>query len=110
MHSGQDNDDPPALPTPPAQLLNMLRALGVDFHIYEHEPIFTVADGEHLKADMPGVHCRNLYLREQEKEERHLPTIHSGLSGIPGIGDSQHQRTARMSAHTLGKSQCIPPP
>ena len=68
MHSGQDNDDLPALPTPPAQLLSMLRALGVDFHIYEHEPIFTVADGEHLKAGMPGVHCRNLYLRDKKKK------------------------------------------
>jgi Ala-tRNA(Pro) deacylase len=26
-----------------------------------------VAEGEHLKANIPGVHCRNLYMRDKKK-------------------------------------------
>lgn len=55
------------LPTTPQDILDILDDLGISYKLYEHEPIFTVAEGEHLKAGMPGVHCRNLYMRDNKK-------------------------------------------
>jgi Ala-tRNA(Pro) deacylase len=55
------------MPTQPQQLLDVLSQLGVDYQLYKHEAIFTVAEGEHLKANIPGVHCRNLFLRDKKK-------------------------------------------
>ncbi len=56
------------LPIDADTVLKRLDKLGIEYHLYEHEPIFTVAEGEHLKADMPGIHCRNLYMRDKKKD------------------------------------------
>lgn len=48
-------------------LLETLESIDIHVKLYEHSPIFTVAEGEHLKADMPGVHVRNLFLRDKKK-------------------------------------------
>lgn len=61
-------DDLEPLPTSPQQLMAKLNELGIEYTLYEHEPIFTVADGEHLKKDIPGAHCRNLFLRDKKKK------------------------------------------
>ena len=55
------------LPTGPVALLGMLKGLGIDFKIYNHPPIFTVAEGAHLKESIPGTHCRNLFLCDKKK-------------------------------------------
>ncbi len=58
---------PPELPTSPEQLFEVLRNLKIEYRLYHHEPIFTVAEGEHLKENIPGLHCRNLFLRDKKK-------------------------------------------
>src|SRR5436190_19340607 len=55
------------LPTTPAQLLEKLDALEIAYKIYHHAPIFTVEEGAHLKERIPGLHCRNLFLRDKKK-------------------------------------------
>ncbi len=45
-----------ALPFSRKQLLELVDARGYSYDIFEHEPMFTVEDGEHMKADIPGVH------------------------------------------------------
>ena len=49
------------LPLKPDELLETLEKQGIDFRLHRHEPIFTVAEGEHLKESIPGTHCRNLF-------------------------------------------------
>ena len=61
-------DTLPALPVTAQDLLGILQSLDIEVKLYEHAPIFTVAEGEHLKTDMPGVHVRNLYLRDKKKK------------------------------------------
>ncbi|MFP4314110.1 MAG: prolyl-tRNA synthetase associated domain-containing protein [Alphaproteobacteria bacterium] len=69
MSQSQPNSHKPAedLPTTPEILLEYLDSLDIDYQIFDHEPIFTVEEGEHLKKNIPGVHCRNLYLRDKQK-------------------------------------------
>ena len=55
------------LPTSKEALIETLNELSIAHQLYEHEPIFTVEEGEHLKKDIPGVHCRNLFLRDKKK-------------------------------------------
>ena len=57
----------PPLPTTPERLLEVLDSLGIAYKIYNHPPIFTVQEGEHLKASIPGTHCRNLFLADKKK-------------------------------------------
>lgn len=55
------------LPTSPEKLLEYLSGLGIDYGLFDHDPIFTVDEGRHLKKEIPGVHCRNLYMRDKQK-------------------------------------------
>jgi len=55
------------LPTRPEALLARLRDLGIEFTLYHHQAVFTVAESETLDAEIPGTHCRNLFLRDKKK-------------------------------------------
>lgn len=55
------------LPVTPTRLLEVLDRLDISYKIYNHQPIFTVQEGEHLKASIPGTHCRNLFLADKKK-------------------------------------------
>lgn len=55
------------LPTSKDDLLRNLDEQEITYKLYEHEPIFTVEQGEPLKKSIPGVHCRNLFLRDKKK-------------------------------------------
>tara|TARA_R110002095_G_scaffold81749_1_gene71092 strand:+ start:1074 stop:1595 length:522 start_codon:yes stop_codon:yes gene_type:complete len=56
------------LPTTKDQFIAVLGTLGLSYELYEHEPIFTVEQGVHLKESIPGTHCRNLFLRDKKKK------------------------------------------
>ncbi len=55
------------MPTSPDALMDYLRALGVEFTLHHHVPVFTVAESQSVDADIPGTHCRNLFLRDKKK-------------------------------------------
>ncbi len=56
------------LPTTPDMLFEKLQSLDIAYELHHHDPIFTVEEGEPLKKDIPGVHCRNLFLRDKKKK------------------------------------------
>ncbi|WP_430431254.1 prolyl-tRNA synthetase associated domain-containing protein [Oceanicaulis sp.] len=59
----------PPLPVRPATrhaLFEYLDALGIRHETHEHAPIFTVDEGEALKAQMPGGHTKNLFLKDKK--------------------------------------------
>ncbi len=57
----------PPLPTTADELLALFTDLDIAVALHEHEPVFTVAESDHLKKSIPGQHCRNLFLRDQKK-------------------------------------------
>ena len=44
-----------------------LQALGIEHTLYHHAPVFTVAESEHLTSTIPGLHCRNLFVRDKQE-------------------------------------------
>lgn len=60
--------NPSDLPTTPEELLAHLNELDISYTLHEHEAVFTVAESEKLDATIPGVHCRNLFLRDKKKK------------------------------------------
>ncbi len=60
--------EPKELPTTKEQLIEILDNLGIEYQLFDHEPIFTVEQGEPLKKTIPGMHCRNLFLRDKKKK------------------------------------------
>ena len=56
----------PDLPTSAAQLLARLNDLGIPAVTHHHPPVFTVEESQALRGTLPGVHCKNLLLRDRK--------------------------------------------
>jgi Ala-tRNA(Pro) deacylase len=60
----------PAVPlTPPLtpdQLFARLDALGIAHRTYSHPPVFTVAEAVALRGQLPGGHCKSLFLKDKK--------------------------------------------
>jgi Ala-tRNA(Pro) deacylase len=46
------------------KLLSLLEEHNISYTLYEHDPIFTSQEGEHLKKCVPGLHNKNLFLQD----------------------------------------------
>ncbi len=57
------------IPVTPEMLFGILDNMGIKYDLYNHDPIFTVEEGAHLKAEIPGVHCRNLFVRDKKENK-----------------------------------------
>ena len=61
------SDYPYALPTSPESLYKLLKDLKIEFHVFEHPPLFTVNDSKKYRENMRGFHIKNLFLRDKKK-------------------------------------------
>lgn len=68
-----DSADVTSPPATPDALFNVLKSLDIPYALHHHPPFFTVAEGEKFKESIPGLHCRNLFLRDK-KERMYLVT------------------------------------
>ncbi|HVI50873.1 MAG TPA: prolyl-tRNA synthetase associated domain-containing protein [Candidatus Sulfotelmatobacter sp.] len=51
-------------PFTPEQLLERLRGLGISCATTRHPPAFTVEQGNEVWGGIPGIHCKNLFLKD----------------------------------------------
>ena len=54
------------MPATRADLFALLDSLAIPHATTEHRPIFTVAEGEDIKARLPGLHTKNLFLKSRK--------------------------------------------
>ncbi len=66
MEKAQADQDLPEIPTTPDQLLQVFDKIGVNYTLHHHDRAFTVAESQHLKDDIPGLHCRNLFVKDKK--------------------------------------------
>ncbi len=70
----------PSAPLTPNQLFARLDALGIAQRTHAHPPVFTVAEAVALRGQLPGGHCKSLFLKDRRSglwllvalEERHI--------------------------------------
>lgn len=51
----------------PEELFARLAALGIETTTHEHPPLFTVEESKALRGDLPGGHCKSLFLRDKKR-------------------------------------------
>ena len=56
------------------QLLAYLTQQGFDYQLYEHPAVFTVEESRQHTHQIPGVHCKNLFLKDK-KDRLWLATV-----------------------------------
>ncbi|MDP6572822.1 MAG: YbaK/EbsC family protein, partial [Rhodospirillales bacterium] len=50
----------------PEDLLARLDALGLETTTHRHAAVFTVAESKALRGEMPGGHCKSLFLKDKK--------------------------------------------
>ena len=68
MNAQPQPQDLDTLPTQPQDLLDLLQSIDIEYELHEHEAVFTVEESSKINAEIPGTHCRNLYLRDKKKK------------------------------------------
>ena len=53
-------------PLTPEDLFARLDALGIAHQTYTHPPVFTVAEAVALRGQLPGGHCKSLFLKDKK--------------------------------------------
>jgi Ala-tRNA(Pro) deacylase len=53
------------MPLGKEELLRFLQELGIDYTLYEHEAVFTAEEALEVCGHIPGVHCKNLFLKDK---------------------------------------------
>jgi Ala-tRNA(Pro) deacylase len=48
------------------ELFERLAALGIETGTVEHPPLFTVEESRALRGEIPGGHCKNLFLKDRK--------------------------------------------
>lgn len=62
------------MPKTPAELFAFLEELGIEVATVSHPPLFTVADSQALRGEIPGGHTKNLFLKDK-KDNFFLVTV-----------------------------------
>jgi Ala-tRNA(Pro) deacylase len=62
------------MPKTPEELFAFLDRLGIAVTTREHAPLFTVADSQGLRGEIPGAHTKNLFVKDK-KDRYFLLTV-----------------------------------
>lgn len=54
------------MPKTAAELFAFLKELGIEVSTVSHPPLFTVADSQALRGEIPGGHTKNLFLKDKK--------------------------------------------
>jgi Ala-tRNA(Pro) deacylase len=54
------------MPATPEDLFARLAELGVETTTRRHAPVFTVAESKALRGELPGGHCKSLFLKDKK--------------------------------------------
>ena len=53
-------------PLTEAELFSMLEQLEIPFALHRHPPCFTVEESRECRSDLPGVHVKNMFLKDKK--------------------------------------------
>jgi Ala-tRNA(Pro) deacylase len=70
----------------PDDLFQRLNHLGIDYARHDHPPLFTVEDSKALRGDLPGGHCKNLFLRDKKSEMWLIVTLEDRRIDMKALG------------------------
>lgn len=98
------DNDTVSTPATPDELLARLAALGLDVTTHHHAAVFTVEEAQARRGNLPGAHCKCLFLRDKKGaqflvvclDDRRLDL--KALAAIIGAGRLSFGSPARLLA------------
>ncbi len=91
------------MPLTPQELHEYLRNLAISVTTVEHPPLYTVADSQKLRGEIPGGHTKNLFLKDK-KDNYFLVTVEEdAVVDLKSI----HHIIGAASRVSFGKSEML---
>ena len=100
------------MPKTPEQLLDFLFELGIIVTTVTHPPLFTVADSQALRGEIPGGHTKNLFLKDKkdnfflltvgEEAEIDLKQIHHVIGAAGRVSFGKPEKLLELLGVTPG--------
>ncbi len=88
-----------------ASLLDLMRLHEVPFSHYTHVPVFTVAEADEVSGTIPGLHTRNMFLKDKKDQmvlvtlSHDFPIDLKRLSDVLGMGRFSFGSPERLWTH-----------
>jgi Ala-tRNA(Pro) deacylase len=70
-----------------AELLQRLAGLGIATRTVAHPPVFTVEEAKRLRGQLPGGHCKSLFLRNKKGGMWLVVTLEDRAVDLKGLGE-----------------------
>ncbi|MBC8240016.1 MAG: prolyl-tRNA synthetase associated domain-containing protein [Alphaproteobacteria bacterium] len=67
------------------QLFDHLADLGIETTTVEHAPAFTVDDSKAFRGELPGAHCKNLFLKDKKGDIWLVVTLEDRAIDMKGL-------------------------
>jgi Ala-tRNA(Pro) deacylase len=77
-----------AAPLTPKELFARLDALGIAHRTYHHPPVFTVAQAVALRGQLPGGHCKSLFLKDKKGRLWLVVALEERRIDLKGLADA----------------------
>ena len=76
-----------------------LEGLGIPYQKHAHPAVFTVEQARQYWADMPGMHCKNLFLRNKKGNKHYLVIMeHSKKADLKGLAHILGEETLSFAS------------
>ena len=100
-----DTVSPDTIAARQKMLFGRLEALGIATETHPHAPVFTVEESRELRGDLPGAHCKSLFLKDKKSvlwlvvalEDRRIDL--KALAGLIGAARLSFASPERLAAH-----------
>lgn len=98
------------MPATRADLFAFLADLGIETATVDHPAVYTVEEAKEHWADIPGVHCKNLFLRDAKKKMFLVVCPHDRAIDLKGLSDLIGAKKLSFgSADRLGETLGVEP-
>ena len=91
------------MPKSPEQLFDFLQTLGIEVTTRTHQPLFTVADSQHLRGEIPGAHTKNLFLKDKKDNYFLLTVEEEATVDLKSV----HQLIGAASRVSFGRPEAL---
>ena len=91
------------MPKTPDDLFAFLAELGISVTTVTHPPLYTVADSQALRGDIPGGHTKNLFLKDRKDQYFLLTVEEEATVDLKAI----HTQIGAASRVSFGKPEAL---
>ncbi len=86
----------------PAKVFETLKEISVDYSEHDHPPIFTIEQSKEHWASVEGMHCKNLFLRDNKGKRHYLLCVEAHKAvDLKALGAKMGQRLGFASPKRL---------